>query len=551
LDAPGKAVIFVSQVARSGGLPGRAIAALLAFAAMAGCHSADNLFCDKTGCTWTGAEWARIQTLSPLPAPPPDPSNNYWNDPLAATLGQAFYFDTRFSGAPTGKDAIGRVVGVERTPAPGSTSVGVSCASCHDPRYAGTDVTSMPNTVSIGAGVYDVNSQQTVNAAFYPLLYWNGRSDSLWSQVLAVNTSAVSMNSTQSHDFWTIYEHYADQYNAVFADYPLPTDTTGFPADGSTMTNPAMTRVFVNFGKAIEAYEYRLITHGSAFDRFVAAGPGSGWISAQAEQGARLFVGKASCIDCHNGPMLSDDLFHDIAVPQSGPHVPTVADCPSTNASCRCTPGAEESTCLPSGAWAGAKKLAAAAYDRSEPGRTPEMTWSDAPDSPEPAATADIGASLDAGSAPNAQLKGAWRTPSLRDVAITAPYMHDGYYQTLSQVVQHYNHGGVAGAGTAFELPTCGTVPATPPDGGPETIPCNDAGAPQAHVAVQIKPLDLTDDEAAAIVAFLETLTSDPLPSALTTMPSTDGGSMDAHASPMDAHAPMDANAPSDGSPGQ
>jgi cytochrome c peroxidase len=527
-------------------------------ATVAGCRSADKLFCDKDGCAWTGAEWARIQTLSPLPAPPPDPSNNYWNDPKAAALGQSFYFDTAFSGKVTGQDAIKRNVGVGRAAV--GMPVDVSCATCHDPRYAGTDVTSMPNTVSIGAGVYDVNSQQTVNAVFYPLLYWNGRSDSLWSQVLAVNTSAVSMNSTQSHDFWVIYDKYADRYNDTFPDYPLPTDTTGFPADGSTMTNPTMTRVFVNFAKAIEAYEYQLYTRGSAFDRFVASGPGSGWISAQAEQGARLFVGKASCIDCHNSPLFSDGLFHDIAVPQSGLHVPTVEDCPSTNANCNCAPGDEASTCLPSGAWAGAKKLAAASFNRNEAGRTPEMTWSDAPDSPEPSASTNIGVGLDAGIAPNAQLKGAWRTPSLRDVAITAPYMHDGYYQTLTQVVQHYNHGGVAGAGTAFELPTCGTVPATPPATGPDTIACNDAGAPSSHVAVQIKPLGLSDQEVDALVAFLQTLTSDPLPAALTSMPPVDAGAVDAHGSSMDAHgSPMDAHgssmdahlSPTDGSPGQ
>ncbi len=520
---------------------------LLVLATVAGCHSADKLFCEKNGCTWTSAEWARVQTLSPLPAPPPDPSNSYWSDPKAALLGQAFYFDTAFSGKVTGQDAIKRNVGAGRGAV--GTPVEVSCATCHDPRYAGTDITSMPNTVSIGAGVYDVNSQQTVNAAYYPLLYWNGRSDSLWSQVLAVNTSAVSMNSTQSHDFWVIFNKYAAAYNDVFVDTPLPTDTTGFPADGSTMTNPTMTRVFVNFAKAIEAYEYQLVTQSSAFDRFVASGPGSGWISPQAEQGARLFVGKASCIDCHNGPLFSDGLFHDIAVPQTGLHVPTIADCPSTNASCNCAPGDEQSTCLPSGAWAGAKKLAAASFNRNS-------MWSDAPDSPEPSATADIGASPNAAIAPNAQLKGAWRTPSLRDVAITAPYMHDGYYQTLTQVVQHYNHGGVAGAGTSFELPTCGTAPAT----GTDVVPCNDAGAPASHVAVQIKPLDLTDQEVDALVAFLQTLTSDPLRSDLTSMPAADAGvaptdghpaSMDAHGTPADAH-PADAHpVPSDGSPGQ
>jgi cytochrome c peroxidase len=571
LDDGAFTVIFVVRVARPCRARARATATLLALAAVAGCHSADKLFCEKSGCVWTSAEWSRVQTLSPLPAPPPDPSNVYWSRQDAAELGQAFYFDTRFSGKSTGQDSIKRNVGVSRTAT--GTPVNVACASCHDPRYAGSDVTSMPNTVSIGAGVYDVNGQQTVNALFYPLLYWNGRSDSLWSQAIAVNTSPFSMNSTPLHDFWVIVDNYAAAYNAVFTDAPLPADTSNFPPDGSPVTEtPQQTvvnRVFVNFGKAIAAYEYRLYTRGSAFDRFVKAGPGSGWITAQAEQGARLFVGKASCIDCHNSPLLSDGRFHNIAVPQSGAHVPTLGDCPSSNANCKCTPGDEAASCEPSGAWSGALKLegnAKAGFNRFEPDRAPETTWSDAPDSPEPCATTAIGGGVDCAGQPNAQLKGAWRTPSLRDVAITPPYMHDGYYQTLTQVVQHYNHGGVPGAGTTFQLPTCGTLDA----GG---AACNDAGAPQSRVAVQIKPLDLTDDEVAALVAFLQTLTSDPLPGELTSMGTKDAGPvtdarfdghpMDAHGSPndahlatdghpaTDAHSTADAHPATDGSPGQ
>jgi len=114
----------------------------------------------------------------------------------------------------------------------------------------------------------------------------------------------------------------------------------------------------------------------------------------------------------------------------------------------------------------------------------------------------------------------------LRDVALTAPYMHDGYYPTLADVVQHYNRGGVPGAGTDFASA--------------------DAGAAGPHVAVQIKPLDLTDQEAADLVAFLETLTGAPLPSEQTSAPRADAGAAPADAAPpLDAHpdAPVDASA--------
>ena len=77
-------------------------------------------------------------------------------------------------------------------------------------------------------------------------------------------------------------------------------------------------------------------------------------------------------------------------------------------------------------------------------------------------------------------LEGAWRTPTLRNVALTAPYMHDGLYETLEEVVAHYNRGG-------------------------------DPGAPGVR-AVQIRPLGLTDGEQGDLVAFLHTLTETGMP---------------------------------------
>ncbi len=501
---------------------------------LAACHG-DRSSCVGSGCAWSSADWARVQSLSWAPieadaglpvAPPADPSNRFFDTPDAAALGKLFYFDPRFSGSSTLVDSIGRPVSSARTPKGSPTNV--SCASCHDPTHAGSDISSIPNTVSIGAGIYDVNGQQTLNAAFFPLLYWNGRSDSLWSQAIAVNESGFSMNGTRLQTFWTIVDYYLDRYTAVFGD-PLPPRITRseFPSSGKPGAMPdcvnerskfpfdcmtdgdqaIVNRVFVNFGKAIAAYEYTLVSRDSAFDKFVRDGPGSDWIPDAAKRGAMLFVGKASCIDCHNGPLMSDTKFHNIGVPQSGDHVPTVADCP-TGGACDCTPGAETSTCAPSGAWAGALKFGAATEMKNVKTdfRRDSVPWSDDPGGPEPCATTEIGAQPACpapGDPLDPSLKGAWRTPSLRDVALTAPYMHDGYYQTLTDVVQHYNMGGVSSAATAFDRPVCGTVDAAPP-----ACMAADAGA---HLAAEIKPLDLSADEVSDLVAFLGTLTGAPL----------------------------------------
>ena len=99
-----------------------------------------------------------------------------------------------------------------------------------------------------------------------------------------------------------------------------------------------------------------------------------------------------------------------------------MADCPKGGV-CDCvTPN----NCIPYGAWDGYAKLHANAYLRTS-------TWSDNPQDDSRAAYLNV----DRDSIP----KGSWRTPSLRDVALTAPYMHDGSYATLEAVVDHYNDG--------------------------------------------------------------------------------------------------------------
>lgn len=527
-------------------------AAIVIFAAWTGgCGSiAEDLLCDSSsGCQWTDETWKQLAALGGLDSPPPDSSNKYAQNPAAATLGQKFFFDTRFSGTATLIDALRRPVPYAR--AAKGQQLALSCASCHDGARGGIDTTSIPGHVSIGAGWFDVNAQTTLNAAFYELAFWNGRADSLWAQALAATEGPVSMNCTRLQVVWLIADHYRDAYQAVFPEYPLPMtgrsdevrsriETTGAragqcvlsggcpagcreapdPAGGAPSCWPriplagkpggkpgcqagdanepsgdawdcmapadqeAVNRVFVNFGKAIAAYETKLVSRNSAFDRFVAEGPSSEAISPAARRGARLFVGKAACSDCHRTPLFSDNGFHNIGVPQVGPAVPTLADCPAGGV-CDCAemaegtaedgtpiPGRAANNCLPWGGRDGIAKLRKNAFRRDSmfsdnQGDTSRRRWMEM----------DL----------NAMPRGAWRTPSLRDVALTAPYMHDGVYQTLEQVVAHYNRGGDA----------------------------DEVGAR----AAEIRPLLLSAQEQADLVEFLKTLTGELLPLELRSAP--------------------------------
>lgn len=502
-----------------------------------GCESGGFLCGGSDGmCGWSSQDLARVEALGGMPTtPPPDTSNAYAMDPGAAALGKQFYYDTRFSGPSTWLDGLGHVMPFGRT-AIGSNA-GVACVSCHDPGHGGADPNNTPGNVSIGAGWTFNNGLTTYDAQYYDLHLWNGRADSLWAQAFSDNENGLTTNGNRLHTTWLIHDLYGEAYQTVFNAYPLPmsgsvaavqatVDSTGqcvlsggacpagcrpvmsttgatgcwprFPlagkpgkkagcqsgdtaepfGDAYDCMDPddqkAVTRVLVNFAKAIAAYEETLTLPPAPFDQWVEdlrAGHGSSStaISGAAKAGALLFVGKAGCSDCHNTPLLSDNRFHNVGVGQMGMGVPTVADCPA-GGSCDCTAG---KNCLPFGARDGIQKLQASAVRR-------DSIWSDDPtDSP---SAAYVSASLD--TIPI----GAYRTPSLRNCTLTPPYMHDGSIATLKDVVWHYNQG------------------------------ISDQGTPGAPTA-SFKPLYLSDDEQAQLVAFLESLESPTPPAGAMTPP--------------------------------
>lgn len=495
---------------------------LLVFCAFvgSGCGSLDDLACETEGCLFTRDEWAQAQSLAGLGSPRLDASNRFTGNEAAIQLGWQFYFEPNFSGAALWVDTVGRPTTSARAPL--GVKMGISCASCHNPQHAGADTSSSPGHVSVGAGWYDVNGQQSVNAAYYDLLYWNGRSDSLWSQSFAVIESAVSMNGNRLAIAWAVADKYRAAYEVVTGE-SLPMDGTSasvaalvdsatgscmgaapacptgcqvttnaetgaqmcmprFPLRGkpgkkagcqagdagepfgdafdcmADVDRAAITRVLANVSKLIGAYEFELRSRDAPFDRFVAAGPTSSAISDEAKRGLRLFVGRASCISCHSTPLLSDNGFHDVGTPQQGVSVPTEIDCPAGGV-CDCvTP----KSCLPWGFFDGLAKLQASSLLRSGP----------LSDDPEKGAHLARYYNMQNSDA----FKGQWRTPSLRDVALTAPYMHDGVFRTLEEVIAHYNEGG--GIGTA-------------------------AG----NKAAELKPLQLTMRDRSDLAAFLYTLT--------------------------------------------
>ena len=439
--------------------------------------------CAGDACFFSKREWLLLGSLTGVPEAPPDPSNKYALDPAAAALGHAFFFDPKFSGFASQVDRLDRPKPYAR--APKGQAINISCASCHNPARAAIDDTSTPRHVAIGAGWHYLNATSLMNTAHWQVYSLTGRADSLWDLGMAVITG-VAMGSNRIHVARRVMDAYRAEYEALFPEYPLPLSITATDGDpgkkpgcqAGDATEPfgdafdclqpaeqeAVTRTCVNWAKAIAAYEYLLRSDHSLFDLFMAEGPDSPRLSAAEKRGAKLFVGKANCVDCHSGPLLTDQGFHNIGVPQLGDAVPTEAECVAGSV-CDCVNG---TSCLPWGEYEGLQRLQNADRFRRD------SKWSDDPGDASRAAIYET--PLDD------TMKGRWRTPSLRDIALTAPYMHDGIYETLDDVVWHYHLGGAPSGPFAGEIDPL------------------------------IAPLHLSAQEQADLVAFLQTLTGEPLP---------------------------------------
>jgi cytochrome c peroxidase len=327
------------------------------------------------GDRWTRDEVAQLASLSlrELAPAPPDPTNRVADDPRAAEFGRKLFFDTRLS-------ADGQV----------------SCATCHNPDKQFQD--GIP--LARGVGVTNRRTMPIAGMAHSPFFFWDGRKDSLWAQALGPLESPVEHGGSREQYAQVITAHYRPEYEAIFGELP------------ALSTREQTTAVFVNIGKAIAAYERTIEYTPSRFDRYVdglqdAGRAQPGVLSADEVAGLRLFIGKASCVNCHNGPLLTNNEFHNTGVPAR-------VGLPNDN-----------------GRLAGADTVLRDEFNcRSR--------WSDA---------GSKCAELDFLVSGDHVLERAFKVPSLRNVAERAPYMHAGQIATLAGVIDHYNRAPKAPAG--------------------------------------------------------------------------------------------------------
>lgn len=289
----------------------------------------------------------------------------------------------------------------------------ISCATCHDQEKGFADGRVIAVGIKERKGTR--NSPTVLNAAFFDTQFWDGRVITLEEQAKQpiINPNEMGM---PSHDALVEKISNISEYKTAFQAI--------FGTEKITIDHIA---------RAIASFERTLISFNAPFDRFIAGEKDA--ISASAQRGWKLFQGKARCVTCHefnrSYPFFTNNKFHNVGVAMKGKDFEFLARKAASS-------GADPSALV--------QEEASAELGRYLVTKEPK----------------DIG---------------AFKTSGLRNIALTAPFMHDGSESTLESVVEFYNKGG---------------VPNPNLDGG-------------------IRPLNLSEDEKKDLVEFMKSLTSDDL----------------------------------------
>ncbi len=285
--------------------------------------------------------------------PPPIPADNPMT-PEKIELGKLLYFDPILSG-----------------------NYGMPCSACHRPE-AGWAV---QDKISFGypGTTHWRNSQTVINSAYYGKLFWAGSSKSLEGQARSAARGGVAGNGED--DMMEARLAFVPEYRERFRDV--------FGDDWPSVRHAYM---------AIAAFERTLVQTDTPFDEYMRGDDDA--LTDQQKQGLELFAGKANCISCHNGPLLTNEAYYNLGVPRYD--------------------GWEED------------ELAQITFrfELLAKGVTEEKyrKYKDDP-------------GLYFRTKQEADL-GKFRVPSLRYTKYTFPYMHNGMLETLRDVVVFYNEGG-------------------------------------------------------------------------------------------------------------
>jgi len=301
----------------------------------------------------------------------------------------------------------------------------VSCANCHDDNKAFTD--RLPVSQGHHGLTGTRNAPTVINAAFNKTQFWDGREPDLESQAKQPFVNPIEHGLKDHQPIVDIVRQDPDYVAAFKAVFNISADKLSID----------------HVAKAVASFERTLVSGDSPFDRYYFAGDAKALTEAQ-QRGLQLFLGQGRCVSCHvienNQALFTDHKFHNIGIGIN----PIQQDVP---------------------------RFAAAFLEaKAKGGVVDEMVLTDkkASELGRFAVTDEIN-----------QI-GAFKPPTLRNIAQTAPYMHDGSLKTLKEVIVHYNNGGAGKSGDKIN----------------------------PYLSGGIRPLKLTEAQINDLVAFLDALTS-------------------------------------------
>lgn len=334
----------------------------------------------------SAADGEKPAPLAPLPSVPVPADQPL--TPAKVELGKLLFFDARLSGDGS-----------------------LSCADCHEPRKGWGD----GNDLSRGypGTAHWRNSQTVLNSAYLKRWFWTSSSPSLEKQAESAMTGAVAGNLIPLMATERVKQvpDYVRRFREVFGGAPT----------------------YEGVLQAIAAFERTVVSKNVPFDRYLRGDKTA--LGAAAIRGRALFEGKAGCIACHGGALLTDEQHHNTGVPPN----PAFTKDPLRQITMR---------------------------ERMLRNKVPEEVVL--------ALDRDPGRYIDT---KRDEDKGRFRTPTLRELVYTAPYMHNGVFFTLEEVVDFYDRGGEAD--------------------------------PFGTKSPRIRPLGLAAEEKKDLAAFLESLSGD------------------------------------------
>ena len=312
----------------------------------------------------------------------------------------------------------------------------VSCASCHDPAKQWGD----GRKLGVALAEVDRNTPTLVNVRHHRWFGWDGANDNLWAQSVRPLLDAREMGASERHVASLVRgdTDLSCRYRKTFGQAPATDDEA----------------LMINLGKALAAFQETLVTARTPFDDFRDAVVRNDWKTAEkypveALRGARLFMGKGNCSLCHFGPAFTNGEFHEIGIPIL-----------------------KKSGGMDWGRYQGIKQLRASRFnllgaysdDKTKVGGQSTRFVDLLPQTFE-----------------------QFKAPGLRNVALTAPYMHNGHLATLRDVVKHYSEINVTLLHQAH-------------------VYAGDVYAEAVPTDTVLQPLKLSEREINDVVAFLTSL---------------------------------------------